>query len=145
MARQMKRQFDIIVGIFLLLVLISCSPEKRIARILKNHPNLIKSDTVYKTDTIIKKLRSIDTSFITKPIDTITITKDRIKLRIIRNYDKITVHDTVFPDTTLHKYAQVVNSVSVKQAQGFWQTVKQYLFVIGFLVFFFFLWYLFKK
>lgn len=141
---QKKLQMKYSIILFLV-IFISCSPEKRIARILKNHPNLIKSDTVYKTDTIIKKLRSIDTSFIANPIDTITIIKDRLKLRIIRNYDKITVHDTVFPDTTLHKYAQVVNSVSVKQAQGFWQNVKQLIFAIGILAFFFFLWYLFKK
>ncbi len=56
-------------------ILSSCSPEKRLARILRNNPELIKTETIYKRDTTIVAGAKADTIFAT------TITRDTLVIK----------------------------------------------------------------
>jgi len=46
-----------------LLFICNCTPQKRLNRLVKNHPELVKTDTVYSSRTFTVPGRSIDTSF----------------------------------------------------------------------------------
>jgi len=61
--------------VILLPLLFSCSAEKRLARLIKQHPELVKSDTVYKTINVISPVASVDTVFKT------TVTKDTVVIK----------------------------------------------------------------
>lgn len=61
--------------IMLALCLAACSPQKRLNRLLRNHPELIQTDTVFTTVTIPP-----DTITVT---ETITLTADTTRLRAI--------------------------------------------------------------
>lgn len=88
-----------ILFVILLAFLFSCSPQKRLNRLIKKHPELVKVDTIVVRDTIrdtinvTTELVKIDTIFSLKEIhDTITITKDNLTIR----YYHDTIHDNVY-------------------------------------------------
>ncbi len=91
-----------------LVLLASCSPVKRHARLVKKYPFVHKTDTVILMDTlsiIVPKVQK-DTvmlldSFIIALKDTITIEKDRLKVKIHQVHDSIYIDakcDTVYLD-----------------------------------------------
>jgi len=51
-------------NIFIVLFLFSCSPEKRLARMIKKYPQLITKDTLYYKDTIYIKGSQVDSVFL---------------------------------------------------------------------------------
>lgn len=75
--------------ILLGIILISCGPKWHLER-AKYHENLaiakgavIASDTVYKNISVYIDKVSKDTVFVSEPGDTVTITKDRLKVRFV--------------------------------------------------------------
>jgi hypothetical protein len=100
------------IAFFLSLVLLSsCSPIKRHARLVKKYPFVHKTDTVVLVDTlsiIVPKVQH-DTvmlldSFIIALKDTITIEKDRLKVQIHQVHDSIFIDakcDTVYLDKVI--------------------------------------------
>lgn len=97
-----------IAFILSLVLLASCSPVKRHARLVKKYPFVHKTDTVILRDTlsiIIPKVQK-DTvmlldSFIVALKDTIVIEKDKLKVRITQVHDSIYIDakcDTVYLD-----------------------------------------------
>jgi hypothetical protein len=85
------------VGFIATVLFSSCSAEKRYKCLIKKHPELVETDTVYVTDTIIRELKvpvpEYRDSFIIKH-DTIIETE---KLIIYRKGDLLDI--TVKPDT----------------------------------------------
>jgi len=100
------------IAFFLSLVLLSsCSPIKRHARLVKKYPFVHKTDTVVLVDTlsiIVPKVQH-DTvmlldSFIIALKDTITIEKDKLKVQIHQVHDSIYIDakcDTVYLDKVI--------------------------------------------
>jgi len=100
------------IAFFLSLVLLaSCSPIKRHARLVKKYPFVHKTDTVVLVDTlsiIVPKIQH-DTvmlldSFIIALKDTITIEKDKLKVQIHQVHDSIYIDakcDTVYLDKVI--------------------------------------------
>jgi len=97
-----------IAFLLLLVLLASCSPIKRHARLVKKYPFVHKTDTVVLVDTlsiIVPKVQK-DTvmlldSFIVALKDTIVIEKDKLKVRITQVHDSIYIDakcDTVYLD-----------------------------------------------
>jgi len=108
-----------IIFILLALLIVSCSPQKRLARLIKKHPELITDkpvvvhDTTRFRDTVVKTIKittpAIDENFDSKGKDT---TMESDNLKVTTKKDKINVfvkpkilyvHDTIYIDTTLHK------------------------------------------
>ncbi len=87
----------LIGGFILMAVIASCSAESRYKRLIKKHPELIETDTVFVKDTIIREIKvpvpEYRDSFIIKH-DTIIETE---KLIIYKKGDLFGV--TVKPDT----------------------------------------------
>lgn len=88
-----------LIFVILIALLFSCSPQKRLNRLIKKHPELVKIDTIVVRDTIrdtinvTTELVKIDTIFsLNKIHDTITITKDNLTIR----YYHDTVYDNVY-------------------------------------------------
>ena len=73
--------------LLILLLFACCTPEKRIARILAHHPELIKSDTIHVTDTIITEGIKKDSSFYFYQKDTIVVQKDNLIMKYFFNRD----------------------------------------------------------
>jgi hypothetical protein len=108
-----------IVIVWLCLMAFSCSPEKRLQRLIRKHPELVKIDTIFISDTTIIKEVKADTSV--KLIqflkgDTITLIKERLLIKTYYNrHDSIIVTEgTCKADTIIKEVPVVVNSVTAK-------------------------------
>lgn len=135
---------------FLLLAFVSCTPQKRIARICKKHPDVCQS----KADTFVsvKYYETKDTVYqLTKEVDTIYhITQKGDSIRIINNVvtKTITVKEVLKPDsiTTIIRH-RIVTQREIKSST--WTTVKSFLvvefFFLLFIAVFYFLAKVFKK
>lgn len=96
------------VGILALLALLcvlaasSCSPPKRLARLIKKHPGLVKIDTLRYQDTLIVRERRVDTIFYYNQHDTVIKEMNGVTLKYYFNSKDSTVflegktkHDTI--------------------------------------------------
>ena len=103
----------IILYIILSIGLLSCSPKQRFNRFVKNHPWLLTTDTLIIKDTIRDTIRitipevRVDTVVkVDQLYDTVTITKDRLKVKVWRVDDKVYINgkcDTVFIEKPYEK------------------------------------------
>lgn len=75
---------DVIKCIIVVLLLGSCTPEMRLAHILKRHPELLKKDTLLYYDTTIVKGLHTDSNFYFTG-DTVRIHKDRQEIKYYYN------------------------------------------------------------
>lgn len=114
----------------------SCTPEKRLARLVKNHPELAKVDTVWaEVKYIVPEVRA-ETSFVWST-DTVILEKDRLSVRILTDTitKRITVWGQCKSDTLIKvvpKYISTVSPVKEVRKGGFWGQLKSFGF--GFLI-----------
>jgi hypothetical protein len=119
--------------IILLAILFSCSPQKRLNRLLKKHPELVQTDTIWKTDTVIVEAVKIDTTFKFKH-DTITIVEDRLIVKTFFNYHDSTIYISAKckSDTIIREIPVQVQTISAKPTPD-WNFYL--LIILGILVF----------
>lgn len=88
--------------LFSVLIIVGCSPQKRLQRLIRKHPELVQTDTIQLTDTFISKAIQADTTYIfTGSTDTILLEKERLRVEIIRNTDTLYISGSVAPDTII--------------------------------------------
>ncbi len=119
----------------ILLILASCSAEKRLARLVERHPELVQRDTIFKSDTTITERITADTTLIFQhTTDTFFVTKDRLKIQLIHDHDTIRVNADVKPDTIVKTITVQTNSVSpviVKNKNGWlWALLVSLILII---------------
>lgn len=107
--------FCIIIGI-LCLCLYSCSPSKRLRRLIRNHPELLVRDTIRFTDTVITQAIRTDTAFLARRLltDTVTIYKDRLRIQLHQVRDSIFVSAQVAADTIVKHHRVPVDRIIYK-------------------------------
>ncbi len=79
----------IIEVISIVLLVSSCTPQKRLHRIIKNHPELLQLDTIILVDTIVIEDYSHDTTTIFKFHDSTTVVNNE-KVILKYFYDTLT-------------------------------------------------------
>jgi hypothetical protein len=97
----------------LLFLILACTPQRRFDRLVKKHPYLLTSDTLIVKDTIRDTIRitipevEIDTVVDAyKLYDTITLYKDRIKVKVWRVKDKVYISgkcDTIYIEKPIER------------------------------------------
>ena len=112
-----------------IVLLASCSPVRRHARLIKRYPYLIQTDTVVLVDTLSILVPKVQTdtvmlldSFIVALKDTIVIERDKLKVRITQIHDSIYIDakcDTVYMDKIIErkipvKYYETKNKFCIK-------------------------------
>lgn len=104
-----------------LAALISCTPEKRLSRLIRNHPELIKSDTIWKNDTVRTELVKKDSSFYFYQRDTVLIKKGDLEIRYITNQDcTIYIEGRCLPRTIVTRRPYIVNTVTPVASASWW-------------------------
>jgi hypothetical protein len=80
---------------FIVVVLISCTPQRRFTRLIEKYPHLIQTDTIIRYDTVrITVPKTVhDTAFLESFLhDTVFIEKERFKVKIWKKFDTIHVN-----------------------------------------------------
>lgn len=131
---QQPNYFKLFLGIAVLIMLMlflnSCSAEKRLARLLRHHPGLVKVDTVWGKDTIVIRERRIDTLFYYAQTDTIIKEQNGAVIKYYFNSSDSTVflEGKCKGDTIVKMYPVVVNSVVSEKNLTMWEKFKLWLF-----------------
>jgi len=135
--------------IFVCLVLLaSCSPSKRLARLVKNNPDLVSSDTIYRIDTTVVQGLTDTADFVFGHSDTLYFENARMALKMAISYDTINTIKgpikipsglkliaTDKPDTIINKTATVINSVNPVKVEksGLMRSLRNVALLIGFM------------
>lgn len=98
----------------LLLFLVACSPQKKLAKLLAKHPELRDTTVVVDTITIVQPERVIDTVFRVTS-DTVVIERERIKVRYHQSHDTVWIEATAKADTIHVPYRVEVPTVQPVQ------------------------------
>jgi hypothetical protein len=123
--------------IFTILVTISCTPQKRLNRIIRHHPELLTKDTVTVKDTVVIESIKADTTFISKNnIDTFYLNKDKLRIQIIKHFDTLKVSGECVGDTII-RIIQVPYEKIVVQETFFSKYGKWVIFLLIAIVLFF--------
>ena len=120
----------------LLWFLFSCTPQRRLNRLLTNHPQLLEKDTIIVKDTVVVQNYNYDTTTIIRPHDTTTvINNERVvlkyyydTLREIIHHDVECLGDTVYIETLVPIEKAVYKELS------WWQKYKEFIYIGLFLI-----------
>jgi len=114
-----SRTFYLIVLLLGSLIILSCSPQRRLNRLVALHPELKTSDTLLLRDTVILPLVQSDTFFhIDSLFDTVIIEKDRLQMSLLRLHDTLYLQGKCDPDTIIvEKKIPVERITSVKSSR----------------------------
>jgi len=105
--------------IFLLLMLASCSPQRRLERLVEHHPELRIADTLLIRDTIITLPVVADTALsIMRLTDTVTISRDRLEIKLVRLNDTIHIKGKCKADTIVRELRIPVEKIKLVKAEG---------------------------
>lgn len=124
------------------LVLGACSPQKRLNRLIDRHPELVRTDTITFRDTVRTMTIQADTIIMWSQLnrtDTVTILKERLTVRFIRQNDSLQVKGECLGDTIYIEKkipVETVVKVSNKKRRD-WLPYFSYGFALGACVVFF--------
>mgnify|MGYP003109377470 CR=1 FL=1 len=89
-----------IISLICLVALTSCSASFHLRRAIEKDPTIIQPEIVQVVDTvIITPSERAETTFVALPIDTITIEKERLRIKIRRIHDTLMVEGECRSDT----------------------------------------------
>ena len=126
--------------LLLILLIFSCTPQKRLNRLLRAHPELVSKDTVFVNDTVRISSVTHDSVFHYLQPDTLVLVKDRLTMKYFYNVKDSTVYlsgkcDTVF---MIRKIPVTINSVTGTPGGWFdwWKILAIALAVLCLILFF---------
>ncbi len=116
---------------FLILLLISCSPQKRLEHLVNRHPELRLPDTLLVRDTIITPLVTADSTFhIEKLYDTVVIEKERLHVSLLRIHDTLYLQGKCNPDTIYTEKRIPVEKIKLVKESQFLKSMKTLLWLL---------------
>lgn len=105
--------------------LVACSPQKRLNRLIDNHPELSQTDTVTVRDTfVIEAIRHDTVLHLDSLQDTVYIQKDRLKIKTVIRDNKIFIEGECETDTIFTEILVPVEKLIYVQ-DTFWTDVKK--------------------
>ena len=117
-----------------IIIFSGCSPERRLANLIHRHPELIKSDTVYKRDTLIISSHSKDTIFQnTATKDTVFLKENNMTVKYYNDGKTVYLKGTCDTVRIIREVPFQVNSVEAKPEtfwEKAWRKIKDFLIVL---------------
>ena len=122
--------------IFLFLLFCSCSPQKRLNRIIKNHPELLEQDTITIVDTVVIESYTFDTITQIRLHDsTIIVNNERIFAKYF--YDTLRqeiIHEIQCKDDSIIIERQIPVEKIVYRDLSWWQKYRDLLIIIAIII-----------
>jgi hypothetical protein len=112
----------------LVLLLSSCSAQYHLKRAIKKDPTILEKDTVTVVDTVVSAPVEVRDTVTLQERDTLVITKERLKLKIVRSFDTIAVEAECESDTIISTIRVPYEKVVYVQER----TLKEKLQIWGF-------------
>jgi len=126
-----------LVKLILLLLLTSCSAQWHLKKAVQKDPMILKKDTLVVQDTFVVPPVVLKDTVTLKQHDTITITKDRLRVKIVKVNDTLIIDAKCDSDTIVRtievpydKIVYVEQETFIQKAQKW--IVRLLLIVVGF-------------
>lgn len=81
------------------LMLTSCGAQYHLKRAIAKDPAIVQNQAVKLDTVVITEIKAVRDTFVLKTVDTITVTKNAVRVRLKRSYDTIMVDAECLPDT----------------------------------------------
>lgn len=126
----MKKLHHYVYLLILSVLLTSCGAQWHLKKAIKKDPTILRRDTVVVTDTIVTAPVSVRDTITLQQRDTITITKDRLKVNIVRSFDTIMVDAICESDTIVQVIEVPVPSLVMKDSNRWYNKVYKISFYL---------------
>ena len=127
-----------LIYFLLALTLSGCSAEWHLRKAVRKNPELLKSQTINVTDTIVLPGVALMDTVILKQVDTITLVKDRFRVKIMRSFDTLIIDGGCDSDTIVRTVQVVVPQLVRSESRmqkvqrfTFWSFVSLLLIAIA--------------
>ena len=122
--------------IFISLLIIGCSPQKRLNRLITKHPELTQLDTIIVRDTVIVENYNYDTTTIIKLHDTTTVVNNE---RLILKYFYDTLRETIYHEVdcigdTVYTERLITVEKAVFKELSWWEKYKDLIYILAVLL-----------
>jgi hypothetical protein len=119
-------------------VMASCSANWHLKRAIAKDPSIVKPTAVRFDTIVVTRERKLTDTIVMNDVDTITIERDRVRVRLVRSYDTLMVEGTCLPDTikidVIREIPQVVQPRRWRDQFNLWVSVVLLIFSIAFAV-----------
>lgn len=126
---------------FVILILSGCSAEWHLSKAISKNPELVKSQKMIVTDTVVTEPIVVRDTVITSQRDTVELIKDRFRVRVIRSFDTLLIDggcesDTIVRTVTVSVPQLVAGETQLQRVQRFtfWGLLSLLLISIAILV-----------
>ena len=126
----MKKLHQYVYLLILSALLTSCGAQWHLKKAIKKDPAILSRDTVVVTDTIVTAPVSVRDTITLQQRDTITITKDRLRVNIVRSFDTIMVDAICESDTIVQVIEVPVPSLVIKDSDRWYNKVYKFSFYL---------------
>ena len=126
-----------LVKLILVLSLTSCSAQWHLKKAVQKDPLILVKDTLVVMDTVVSPPVAITDTVIMRQHDTITLVKDRLRVKIVKVNDTITIDAICDSDTIISIVEVPYDKIVYVEKESLWDKVKNLAIYIGlaFLVF----------
>ncbi len=113
--------------LIIIVFILSCSPQKRLNRLIDKYPELSTLDTIRDTVRVIVPKIVTDTFISLDSLkDTVIITKDRLQIKTIIKDNKIYIEGECDTDTIYQPFETIVEKVIYK-TPTWWQANRAWI------------------
>tara|TARA_Y100000310_G_scaffold299835_1_gene335017 strand:+ start:1038 stop:1487 length:450 start_codon:yes stop_codon:yes gene_type:complete len=122
--------------ILLSLLIIGCSPQKRLNRLIKKHPELTELDTIIVRDTVVVQNYDTTINTIIKLHDTTTVINNE---RLVLKYFYDTLRETIFHEVdclgdTVYTEKLITVERAVFRELSWWEKYKDLIYILAVLL-----------
>lgn len=122
-----------VVGIILLTTSVlfsSCSATWHLNRAIKKDPSLLQTDTIAIVDTVVTEPVTLQDTLVLSLHDTILLTKEKLKVKIVRSFDTIKVDAICEADTVIRVVEVPAPSIVMKDSDRWYNKVYKFSFYL---------------
>ena len=123
-----------LVRLILVLSLTSCSAQWHLKKAVQKDPMILERDTLVVTDTVVSPPVAITDTVIMKQHDTITLVKDRLRVKIVKVNDTITIDAICDSDTIISIVEVPYEKIVYVEKKTFWDKFKDMILMISILM-----------
>ena len=119
------------IQIILVFLLISCSPQKRLNRLITKYPSLVELDTVLVRDTVVVENYNYDTTTLIRTHDTTVVINNE---KVVLKYFYDTLRETIYHDVecigdTVYTEKLITVEKAVFRELSWWEKYKEFIYI----------------
>jgi hypothetical protein len=120
-----------LVKLILVLSLTSCSAQWHLRKAVQKDPMILKKDTLVVQDTFVVPPVVLKDTVTLKQHDTITITKDRMRVKIVKVNDTLIIDAKCDSDTIVRTIEVPYEKIVYVEKATFWDKFKDFILAAG--------------